>query len=300
MNLNLYVGCHEANQPTSQPANQPTSQPVFAQFVTALLGMLLLAAACLKLYGMSFSPVPSVGWMSLPSIQLVVVLAEILLGSCLLFGLAKPFTWLVSLITFSTFAVVSGYFGYIGQASCGCFGVIKASPWVVFTIDILAVLALLAIKPGQSAWEEARTRHVFIRCSLILGGSVFLLSSVALGSSLKYGSVSAAIAKLRGEALGAPHYVDFGSVKAGEPAHKQIEITNYTNKPIRLIGGTSDCSCVTTTSVPLTIPAGETATINIVLFVRSDSNGTFNRTAELWTDCDEHRTVQLHLGCQID
>ena len=44
--------------------------------------------------------------------------------------------WLAALGTFAAFAAVSGYLGWIGVASCGCFGVIKASPWWAFARSV--------------------------------------------------------------------------------------------------------------------------------------------------------------------
>lgn len=126
------------------------------------------------------------------------------------------------------------------------------------------------------------------------------MALLALGSTLAYGSVSAALAKLRGESLSAPAYVEFGTAKSGERVEQQVEIHNWTAAPIRLIGRTSDCSCITTRSLPQTIPPGEILAITITLKVPHSDSGAFTRTASLWTDCDAHRTIKLRLGCQVD
>jgi hypothetical protein len=290
---------------TAQPAassQQPaaSSQQLFARTVAIVLGLILVGAASLKLYGKSVSPLPSVGWLSLPSVQLAVVAAELIFGSCLIFDIARPLTWLAALGMFSIFAVVSGYLGYIGQASCGCFGTIKASPWAAFGVDVAAVVALLFTIPKRESWRAGDVSPLILRGASLLGGTAAILSLLALGSTLTFGSVSAGLAKLRGESLGAPNYVDFGSAKPGDKLEQQIEVRNWSDQPVRLIGGTSDCSCVTTSTMPLTIPAGEFISVAIHLKVPSSDAGAFTRTAEIWTDCDKHRTIKLRLGCRVE
>jgi hypothetical protein len=81
-----------------------------------VLGGLLLAAAGLKLYGLSVSAIPRVGWFSQPWVQLAVVEWELILGLWLLSGSYPRGAWLAALGTFAAFAAVSGYLGWIGVA----------------------------------------------------------------------------------------------------------------------------------------------------------------------------------------
>ena len=55
-----------------------------------------------------------------------------------------PGVWCLSVLTFGLFTAVSGYLGYPRGASCGCFGVIQATPWHAFAVDSMA---LAAVKP---------------------------------------------------------------------------------------------------------------------------------------------------------
>ena len=79
-------------------------------------------------------------------VQVVTAEWELVLGLWLLSGAFQVGAWLAAAGTFLTFAGVSGYFGWTGVASCGCFGVIRASPWTAFGVDVVA-LALLAVCP---------------------------------------------------------------------------------------------------------------------------------------------------------
>lgn len=121
--------------------------------IRVVLGILLLAAAALKIYGWSVSTVPPVGWFSTPSIQAMAVGWELLLSVWLLSGVALAGSWLAAIVTFVLLASISGYLGWIGQATCNCFGTIHASPWHAFAVDLAALLMLLSA--GSSIPEES-------------------------------------------------------------------------------------------------------------------------------------------------
>ena len=111
--------------------------------VLRFVGLVLLAAAGLKLYGWKVDPVAQSGWLSLPWVQLLVIQFEIALGVSLLSGWLRTAAWAATLATFTAFTAFSLHAALVGQASCGCFGRIALSPWITFAID-LAVLFLLA------------------------------------------------------------------------------------------------------------------------------------------------------------
>src|SRR2546423_6451670 len=90
--------------------------------VRTALGLLLLTAAGLKLYGLGVSAVPRVGWFAQPWVQLTAAEWEIVLGLWLLSGAYPLGAWVAALGKFVAFAGVSGYLGAVGVASCGCFG----------------------------------------------------------------------------------------------------------------------------------------------------------------------------------
>jgi hypothetical protein len=120
-----------------------------------VLGLLLLTAAVFKIHGWSISTVPPMGWFSAPGVQATAIGWEILLGACLLCGIAPLGSWLAASATFALLAGISGYLGWIGQASCDCFGAIQASPWLAFAVDLAALLMLLRVRPSlRACWES--------------------------------------------------------------------------------------------------------------------------------------------------
>lgn len=103
------------------------------------LGLLLIAAAGLKLYGLRVSAMPHLGWFSQPWVQLAAAEWELILGLWLLSGSHPQASWFAALVTFVAFAGVSAYLGFSGVASCGCLGAVQASPWSAFGIDLVGV-----------------------------------------------------------------------------------------------------------------------------------------------------------------
>ncbi len=285
------------NAPATSDQRPATSS--FARGVSIALGSLLIVAASLKIAGGNVSPLPGVGWLSLPGVQLTVVVLELLIGVGLIFDIAKPLNWLAAVLLFGMFSVVSAYLGLIGQANCGCFGTIEASPWTAFAVDLLAVTALVIVRPRRESWQSLRNSNRIRTTSKLLGGAALVMAVLALGSSYAFGSLAAAVAKLRGDSLYASSYLDFGSADPGEKLEHPLEVSNLSSEPIRLIGGTSDCSCVTTSAMPLTIAPGESIAITIHLKVPQSDPGAFTRTASLWTDCESQRTISFRLGCRV-
>ena len=141
--------------------------------IRVVLGSLLLAAAALKIYGWNVSAVPLVGWFSTTSVQTVAVGWEILLSLWLLSGVALIGSWLAAIVTFVLLACISGYLGWIGQATCDCFGTIQASPWIAFSVDLTALLMFLSVSPSipdeSMAEPEKGRRETGVILCFVLG-----------------------------------------------------------------------------------------------------------------------------------
>lgn len=112
------------------------------------LGVLLLAAAVLKVQGGGYDPVAKTGMFALPAFQFLVIALEAMLGFWLLSGRQQAGAWTAAFAIFLVFTGVSFYQGMLGRASCGCFGKVTVNPWLTFTIDLVALAALLLAKPN--------------------------------------------------------------------------------------------------------------------------------------------------------
>jgi hypothetical protein len=273
----------------------PTPRWRFARAVHTGLGLLLLAAAGLKLYGMNVAPFAQYGWFTAPWVQVLAVFWEILLGLWLLSGAYRAGAWVAAVGTFAAFAAVSGYLGWIGQASCGCFGVIRASPWWALGLDLVALLALWLGRPplvvaGSFSFRELKTLGVGTACVAGLGTL----------SVLAFGSLDGALARLRGESLSvSTSYLDFGEGSPNEILTATVEITNRSDGPVQLVGGTSDCSCIATDDMPVTIQPGESAGVRVLLKVPASGAGLMSRWVELRTNDPNHPRIRLRAGCLV-
>jgi hypothetical protein len=272
--------------------------------VRIVLGLLLLAAAGLKVYGWSVSTVPPVGWFSTPRVQAAAIGWEIFLGAWLLSGILPIGSWLAAIGTFTLLAAISGYLGWIGQATCGCFGTIEASPWHVLAVDVAAVVLLIAglrnLRTTKSAEHGTYGRTASAVGYFVLSVGLILASFAGIGAWV-YGSPEVALAQLRGESVTvASGYVDFGVGQPGEVLEAQVEVRNLTKKPVKIIGGTSNCSCMTTQDLPVTLASGETRTIPVRLRVQQSEPGVFTRIMEFWTDSGDQRTIRFRASYRLE
>jgi len=244
--------------------------------------------------------VPPVGWLSTPWVQAFAIWWEVCLG-CWLLSSAHPWaSWFAAVATFSAFAAVSAYLAWIGHVTCGCLGIVKASPRQALIIDCVVLMSLLLARPRLRVASTAIGKYATIRVAVFLSGAALLFLGFTGLGTLIYGSPRAALARMRGEVLAVtPRYVDFGATSQGMHLRQWVEVHNWADRSIRLVGGTSDCSCVTTAGLPITILPGEARAIPIELKVPPSAPGSFTRVAELWTDVDTQRVIQLYIGCRI-
>ena len=207
------------------------------------LGLLLLVAAGLKLNGLAVEPGGRMGLFTAPAFQVGVVEFEIFLAIWLLSGKQPLGAWTTAFAIFVVFAGVSAYQGWIGQASCGCFGRLSINPWYTFGIDLAVLLALFLARPEL---EPLRKQPGLIFGAMLpaflgLFGATAVLGALSGGASLLFGSADVALARLRGERISLyPRLVDVGTGASGETREAAVEVVNRMPHPIRLIGGTQD------------------------------------------------------------
>ncbi len=270
-----------------------------SRLVAGLAGSVLMAAALLKLAGANVSAFAQYGWWLSPNVQIAAIGWELILGACLILGVHRSVTWLLAMLTFALFAGVSAYLGVIGQASCGCFGAIEASPWAAFAVDVALLILLTIFRPRFTRADLGRESRTAGKWAL---GLIVVLATLTAVGVAYYGSPAAALAHLRGDTLTVDRtHLDFGHGKAGDVLTQPVLVTNWTGEPLRIVGGTSDCSCVTTNDLPITLSAGEAKALTINYKVpRTDQAGMTSRTAVLFTDSPKQPTLTLTLSVSVD
>lgn len=272
--------------------------PTRAASVRTVLGVLLLVAAGLKLFalsgaGASVAAVPELGWFAQPWVQLLVAEWELLLGAWLLSGVSARMSWLAALVTFGAFAAVSGYFGWVGVASCGCLGAVQTNPWWMFGADVTAV-ALLAVSRPKA---EPRTTTPFERAlaTSLCGMFVSTLVLVLL-ASIFYPSLAVALAAVRGEEIViSPNQLSFGDCRSGETHREQFVVTNLSDQRRTILGHKLDCNCAIIDDFPFVLEPGESRTVLVSLNVPEVSPGRITTVGTVWTDAPNRSRLPIRL-----
>jgi len=168
----------------------------FAQFRFVVAAILLLAAG-LKAYQLATAPLPPVvqGSMFTPLLELLddryflmgVVVGEILFALVLITGLWRQWTWLLSIIGFSAFTLVSIMKGLSGEVSCGCFGAVTVNPWLTMVFDFGIVVCLAAFRErldwtqlnlALPSLDRKKVSAVFIAWFVLAGLALFFMLSL--------------------------------------------------------------------------------------------------------------------------
>lgn len=110
-----------------------------------LAGVVFLVAAALKIHQLLTEPIISKGFWESWEFFLIQIPLELGLGIWLVSGLFRKAGWLLALISFAGFIVVTLYKGIIGAESCGCFGTVHVDPWITLFIMDVPIFVLLAI-----------------------------------------------------------------------------------------------------------------------------------------------------------
>lgn len=252
------------------------------------LGLVLLVTAGLKAHGLTIDPLAQNSFLGSPRLLVATIEIEIILGLWLLSGWWARAGWMATLGFFAILAGVSFYLARVGQASCGCFGTVAVSPWLTAGLDVALLAALLLWRP-TSALEIPTVPWIRALIKVGAGTVVFLVLIVGTFLFAIENPVDA-VARLRGESITVePPVADLGEGYPGETTNFRIELTNRTTKAVRIIGGTSHCSCVATVDLPVTISPGETWAIQVGVKFEG-SSGKFQHAYLLYTD-DEWQQI---------
>jgi hypothetical protein len=251
---------------------------------------LLLITAGLKAHALATDTwIPNI-LLSTPRALVAAIEIEAVLGCLLLSGRARRFAWGLALVAFGCLAAASLYMAIDGQADCGCLGGnVHASPWWMFTLDATGVLALLIWRPlvAQDRVVPFRSSLIF-RVSLSTAASLTVIAATLL---LVVDDPTAALAQLRGESIIIrPAVSEIGDGLLGEVRLFPITLENVASHAICIQGGTADCRCLSTKDLPLTIPPGQSRTIQISAKFLGRL-GSFERHFRLFTDDDQQTVV---------
>ncbi|PKL50373.1 MAG: hypothetical protein CVV39_01580 [Planctomycetes bacterium HGW-Planctomycetes-1] len=110
-----------------------------------ITGLVLLFATAMKIHQLLTEPIISKGFWESWEFFLIQIPLELGLGIWLISGLFRKAGWLLALISFAGFIVVTLHKGLIGAESCGCFGTVTVNPWITLFVMDVPLFVLLAI-----------------------------------------------------------------------------------------------------------------------------------------------------------
>lgn len=293
LSSNRAIKCSRPVQPPPQGSTLSRWRRWARQPLLVGVGLLLLAAAALKLGAGYTGPLGRNSVLFSPAARILSVVAEVALGVWLLGGWSVAGAWATTLLFFVAMSGVSLWLAVQGQSSCGCFGRMAVHPWATFGLDVGVVTALAWTRPDLSELrgEFVAVVRPTIQVVLVTASFLYLADHAGLADVVRHRVLGEV---LRPELL----FVDFGQVSAGESAERAVIVRNFGSEAVRLVGGTSGCSCLVT-DVPQTVHPGSSAAVKVRLKVPPDARGAVNRRIVLWTDSTGQPSLGLTVGFEV-
>jgi len=121
---------------------------IASQIIIVSTGLVLIVATALKIHQLLTEPIISKGFWESWEFFLIQIPLELGLGIWLVCGLFRKAAWMLAVLAFGLFIVVTLQKALLGAESCGCFGMVKVNPWITLSaIDIPLFLGLIIFRP---------------------------------------------------------------------------------------------------------------------------------------------------------
>jgi hypothetical protein len=119
--------------------------------------------------------------------------------------------------------------------------------------------------------NAARSSSAFVRWGLPFCIAAILFSVPVL----YFGSIRNAVYALKGRSVVVDFPGHLGLHNRGSSIAAKISVKNVSNRAVEVLGGRFGCTCITTSSLPLTIPPWGKAIIDLQINVRGDGRQQF-------------------------
>mgnify|MGYP000877330594 CR=1 FL=1 len=134
-----------------------------------------------------------------------------------------------------------------GQSDCGCFGQLKVHPGITAAINLVTLGLLMVFRPAVK-WAENRGTVAGVVALAVVAGGLVWIANGPVGEKL--------LVKWQGRTVALrSSVIDAGEETVGTVKRLPVTVTNSSSRDVRLIGGSVSCSCTTTQSLPVTVPA---------------------------------------------
>jgi hypothetical protein len=104
--------------------------------------------------------------------------------------------------------------------------------------------------------------------------AIAILGGLASAALIRYGSLTIAIQRLKGEILVVDRpVVAMSGVRPGSRVDLRYSITNVADHPVRLLGASTSCSCTMVENLPIVLAPSETRTLSATVSTSEDDRG---------------------------
>jgi len=209
----------------------PRKDSVYPRTLIRLIGIVLIAAATLKVSGVrAASAAAQADWLANLVSKGAIATGEFALGAWFISGVAVLAARWTAAVLFLAFSIISASAGVAGAPSCGCMGNLTISPWIIFGFDLTVLLLLLFLR-FKANWQPADRFAI----RLMLGTGIACAVGVSILTA-SFGSLAAAWASIKNQPIAIdPVVVSLGECRAGEPMEAHVAFTNLTSERIQVI-----------------------------------------------------------------
>jgi len=200
--------------------------------VSLMCAAVLLVAVALKGLQLATDPLSADLLFGRRWVGIVLVNSEFALALLLVGGAYPHWARWASISCFLAFAVVSLLQAVAGKSSCGCFGQIVITPWLAFSIDILAVVACWVFAPDHRVSchsSDVNRRGAAVATLMALG---------LLGDAVIIGAGG------QPPVLISPPTLDLGVVGRGQVTQGTLQLRNQTQTRVEIDSVRTSCPCL--------------------------------------------------------
>lgn len=122
-------------------------------------------------------------------------------------------------------------------------------------------------------------------CALVLGSAILY----------RYGNLSRAVSYLLGQPIVVASTTSIGVVEEGRHYMVHVPLTNASNRPIKIIGAQTSCTCTTLTSLPFSLAPRESRNLDIEIVTKSGKKGGIDSRVDLFTDHPASPTIDFRI-----
>jgi len=125
------------------------------------IGCVLLAAAFLKGYQLTFHGIRLSGFLPSIPLHIVFIVIECAFGAWLLTGLYQSLTRVAAIVFFAGLLETALWLAIQGETSCGCLGNVEMNPWYAVCFDAFAIACFMWSRPDPEVWTVFTHKHIF-------------------------------------------------------------------------------------------------------------------------------------------